>query len=336
MAEGIGKLSDHAAKLDPSGKFAKLVNLMEKNNEILEDMIWEEGNLPTGHETTYRLELPEFELVGYNQGVSPTKTRNAKIRETAGTMMGMSQVDTRLVQLQNKQAEYLADEERAFYAASNIKFANLLLHETEAHPNSINGLLTRYSYGFPFKQDEKWLQDIVFKNIIDAGGTGNNCGSILLVNWSKDNVFGFYPKGSSIGLRKVEMGRQLVPDDKGNPYTAFVTQYYWDFGLVVRDPRQIVRIVNIDLDALKSDAKTGANLIELMIWASESLYNRNGRPAIYMNRRLRTWMRLQKINKSNANFTFDSIEGKEVIRFDGIPCRIVDAMDIPEVAEAKP
>jgi len=51
-------LADWAKRLDPDGKTPDIVELLSQTNEILTDMIFQEGNLPVGHRTTVRTGLP--------------------------------------------------------------------------------------------------------------------------------------------------------------------------------------------------------------------------------------------------------------------------------------
>ena len=51
-------LADWAKRVDPDGKTSAIVEMLNETNEILDDMIWAEGNLPTGHRTTIRTDLP--------------------------------------------------------------------------------------------------------------------------------------------------------------------------------------------------------------------------------------------------------------------------------------
>jgi hypothetical protein len=41
-------LVDWAKRLDPDGKTSAIAELLGQSNEILMDMLWTEGNLPTG------------------------------------------------------------------------------------------------------------------------------------------------------------------------------------------------------------------------------------------------------------------------------------------------
>jgi hypothetical protein len=45
-----------------------------------------------------------------------------------------------------------------------------------------------------------------------------------------------------------------------------------------------------------------------------------------MNREMRTRVRLAKVNRPNNNVTFDTVEGKPLMRFDEIPVKRCDAL----------
>ena len=47
-------LSDWARRRDPDGKIAQIVEILKDTNEVLDDWMFVEGNLPTGHKTTIR------------------------------------------------------------------------------------------------------------------------------------------------------------------------------------------------------------------------------------------------------------------------------------------
>lgn len=51
-----------------------------------------------------------------------------------------------------------------------------------------------------------------------------------------------------------------------------------------------------------------------------------GRPAIYCNHQIRSWMRRQIKNSKNVNISMAEVAGKKVVSFDEIPVRRVDAI----------
>ena len=79
-------LIDWAKRLDPGGKVDKVVELLSQTNEMLPDMLWREGNLPTGHRVTIRTGLPQVFWRLLNQGVTPSKSTTAQIDEATGML----------------------------------------------------------------------------------------------------------------------------------------------------------------------------------------------------------------------------------------------------------
>ena len=51
-------LADWAKRTDPDGKVPTIVELLSQTNPVLTDMLFVEGNIPTGHRTTVRTGLP--------------------------------------------------------------------------------------------------------------------------------------------------------------------------------------------------------------------------------------------------------------------------------------
>ena len=51
-----------------------------------------------------------------------------------------------------------------------------------------------------------------------------------------------------------------------------------------------------------------------------------GRPAIYCNQAIRSWMRRQIKNSKNVNISMQEVAGKKVVSFDEIPVRRVDSI----------
>ena len=69
----IGSLAltyaDWAKRMDEGYRVAAIIELLSQTNEILDDMLVMEGNLPTGHKTTIRTGLPQATWRLLNAGV---------------------------------------------------------------------------------------------------------------------------------------------------------------------------------------------------------------------------------------------------------------------------
>ena len=108
-------------------------------------------------------------------------------------------------------------------------------------------------------------------------------------------------------------------------YQAYRTHYKWDPGLSVRDWRYVVRICNIDLSGLAGG--TPPSLVQLLIRAVNKIPNIDvGRPAIYCNRAVRTWLEIQVQGQPNLALRWEDWAGKPVLTFRGIPIRTVDVI----------
>lgn len=315
IGSSVATLADVAKRLDKDGKIDKIVELLQDTNEILDDMLFQEGNLPTGHKTTIRTGLPEAAWRLLNYGVQPSKSRTAQITDTCGMLEAYAEVDKALADLNNNTAEFRLSEDRAYLQAMNKNMAHTLFYgDTSVNPERFMGLAPRYS------TLDKGVDSS--ENIVDAGGTGSANTSIWLVAWGANTLHGIYPKGSKAGFQHKDLGEVTLEDANKGKYQGYRTHYKWDIGLTVRDWRYAVRIANLDLATI-----TDADLINAMIEASEILPDENlGRPVFYMNRKVRSRLRKARLNKENVRLTFDNVEGKKVTMFDEIPVRRCDAL----------
>jgi hypothetical protein len=309
-------LADHAKRQDPNGKVAKIVEILGQTNEILTDMLWLEGNLATGHRTTVRTGLPAAAWRLLNYGVPKGKSTTAQITDACGMLETYSEIDCALANLNGNTAEFRLSEDRAFLEGMNQQMATTLFYGNQsANPERITGLAPRFNQ----------LSATNGVNVIDAGGIGSDNTSIWVVVWGDQSCHGVFPKGSKAGLSHNDKGQQTVLDADGNQFEAYRTHFKWDAGLTLRDWRYVVRIANIDVSDLAG--ATPANLINLLIRAVHKVPNtRMGRPAIYCNRAVATWLDIQALNKANVNLRYAEVFGEEVLTFRKIPVRLCDAI----------
>lgn len=312
-------LADWAKRIDPEGKIAKVVEILSERNEILEDMAWVEGNLPTGHKTTIRSGLPTVAWRLLNYGVQPSKSRTVQVTDACGMLETYSEVDKSLADLNGNTAEFRLSEDIAFLEAMNQEMASTLFYgNTATDPEKFLGLAPRYNDSTAENGG----------NIIKGGGSGSDNTSIWLIVWGDQSCHGIFPKGQITGLQHENLGQQTLTDAAGGRYEGYRSHYKWDAGLVLRDWRQVVRICNIDVSDLTKDRSgSSADLIDLMTQALETVENlKLGRPVFYCNKTIRSFLRRQISNKSNVNLTLDNAGGKMVLAFDGVPVKRCDAL----------
>jgi hypothetical protein len=304
------------AKRYNDGKISVIVELLAQTNEILDDMRWVEGNLPTGHRTTVRTGLPEGTWRQLNYGVQPTKSTTAQVNDSCGMLETYSEIDKALADLNGNTAEFRLSEDKAFLEGLSQQMADTIFYgDTDETPEKFTGLGARYS---SFDAEAKSRQ-----NIIDAGGSGSNNTSVWLVVWGDLTVHGIFPKGSKAGIQMRDLGEQTLTDAQGNRYQGYRTHYKWDAGLTVRDWRYAVRIANIDVGALAGG--TPPDLIKHMIQATHKVPSlKTGQPVFYMNRTGRQWLDIQAATRDNVMLKISEFEGRPVREFLGIPVRTCD------------
>lgn len=322
-------LLDLANRMDPDGKIPTIIEILNETNEVLEDMTWVEGNLPTGHKTKIRTGIPAPTWRKLYQGVMPTRSTVADVTDTCGFMEAYSEIDAKEADLNGNTAEFRLSEDRPHLEGMNQELCDALFYASETTaPQKFTGFAPRFND--PSAESGQQM--------INGGGTGSDNASVWLVVWAPDKVHGIIPKGMPAGFQMQDKGKSTVSVyDAAGAYQgkmeAYVTHYEWNAGLTVKDWRFIVRICNIDKSALTKDASAGADLIDLMTQALELVPNLNGRPAFYVPLAVRSILRRQIANKvSNSTLTMDTVAGKKVMMFDTVPVRRVDALAGDEAA----
>lgn len=322
-------LADWAKRLDPQGKVPVVVELLGQTNEILTDMQWMEGNLPTGHRTTVRTGLPTAAWRLLNQGVQPSKSTTAQIDEACGMLEAWSEVDKDLAELNGNTAAFRLSEAKAFIEAMNQEMAQTLFYgNSSVSPEEFTGLAARYSAISGATNAQ---------NVITGSGSGSDNSSIWLVCWGENTVSGIFPKGSKAGLQHDDLGLEVVEVTAGvagNRMLAYRDRWQWKCGIALKDWRYVVRIPNIDISNLVAKS-SAADLIELMIKAIHRVPNiKLGKPVFYMNRSCFQMLDIQRRDDviAGGGLVYDNVDGKIQYSFRGIPVRLCDQLLETEAA----
>src|SRR5260370_24414882 len=98
--------ADWAKRMDDEYKVAVIIELLSQTNEILDDMLVVEGNLPTGHKTTVRTGLPQATWRLLNNGVPNAKSTTAQITDTCGNLETYPVIDKDIADLNGNTAYF--------------------------------------------------------------------------------------------------------------------------------------------------------------------------------------------------------------------------------------
>ena len=316
-------LLDITKRLDRNGNIDLIAEVLSQTNEILDDMVWKEGNLVTGHRGTVRTGIPTptwRKLYGF---VQPGKSTTAQITDNCGMLEAYSEIDVDLAKLNGNSDSFRTSEDKAQVEGMGQEIASTIFYGDEStEPEAFTGLAPRFN-------DQSAENGC---NIITSAATPDSSDntSMWLVVWG-DNVHGIYPKGSKAGLSMKDLGEQTKTDSNGGLMQVLRSHYKWDVGLHVKDWRYVVRI-NFDQEDLVKNAATGPDLIDLMCQAIDCIPNINaGRAVFYCNKKTRSYFRRQAFNKFTSMITVEQVARANgllmrVPMFDGIPIRRCDAI----------
>lgn len=308
--------ADLAKRIGPDQKEAIVIDLMTKTNRIMEDVLWKEGNLPTGHRTTVRDGLPASYYRLFNQGVTPSKDATRQVDEQCGILTNFMVVDKDLAELNGMQQSFMVSQAKPRFESMTQTVASTLFYgDSRITPEAFHGFGPRY----PYKNSP---------NVIDFGDTGSNCTSIYLVGWGEDTCHMIFPKASKAGIDVHDFGLVTALDGDNKEFPAYKTMYSWKHGLCIADWRYVVRICNIDVSDF-----TGDDITDALIDAYHLIPNPEGvKMNFYLPRALMGAIDKQAKDKGNAYYTQNNVFGKPVTSFWETPLRRCDALLTTETA----
>ena len=316
---GALTLMDHAKRMDPDGKIARIAELVSAKNEVMETLPFIEGNLPTGHRSTTRTGLPGVTWRQLNYGVQPTKSQTKQVDDTVGMLEAFGEVDKDLAELNGNTNEFRMSEDKAKLEAMSQEFASTFFYgNTNTDPERFMGLAPRFSLTTAGNGGQ----------IIKGSSNDTDNTSIWLVAMGPDTVHGIFPKGSKAGLNSTDLGLRVLEDAAGGKYMGYQSHYQMKAGLVVKDWRYVCRICNIEVSDLLANPTSGDNLISLMIQSMHKLHDLStGTLSFFCNRTIMSYLDQQTMNQAQMNVTYSQDpHGRRITNFRGIPIRMCDAL----------
>lgn len=325
---------DIAKTIGPDGNVMPIAEILHESNEIMADMVWLEGNLPTGHRSLQRTGIPEPTIRMLNKGIPPVKAESVPIEDQCAIFEALNEVDVEVADLYANPAAYRMSE-----ASATIEGFAQSITENVFYGNETTDIAKFTGLGPRFNTLPTTAVPSS-RNVITGGGAGSDNSSIWLVGWGPNSCHGIYPKGTRAGLQQQDHGKVWSENFGGTGLRAQVyrTHFQQKAGLTVRDWRYVVRICNIDISALTKDAATGADLIDLIAQALNKIPSRkNVRLALYANETVKGFISRQARYAPNVQLSYKETldtAGMVVEMVGGVPLRRVDQLLETEAAVA--
>lgn len=303
------------AKSEHGGKMLPTAEILTRVNDILLDAPWVPANDRFSHVTTQRFSLPTGQWRKFNAGVGHHVTQRKQIVDTIGMLEDYGVHDKALVDNAANPAQWRNDENAGVLEGMSQTFASTILYGNQAvDAEKFTGFAPR-------------LASLNSTNVLGCGGTGSDLSSLYAIQWGVDKVHLTFPKGSTLGLSHRDLGEDTVKDADSNEFQAYRDHFQLHAGLVVRNPRCIGRLANIETSG-------SSNLFDedLMI----KILNRmpmKGRGAVfYANPTVMSQIDIAAKDKGNVWHPITDPFGNEVLSFRGHPIRMVEAILDTETA----
>jgi len=305
-------LSEVLKSYDPEGKLHHIIDVFSSKRPILQEASWAEANGDTYHEMLRMVSKPQGAFTRINEGYIKEGVETVPVKEQLSMIGSLFELDRRLADRQSNPGEWRAQRARAHISgmidAWNTKFWT---GNATTDSKEVNGILTRYS-------------SKALSNVHSMGGSANLY-PLAIVKWGEDAVQLLYPKGGKKTFYEEDRGLVDLMDAAGNPYPGYRSYFNFAYGIAVNDDRFVQRIGDIDYTAIKSAATFEEKLIE----AVNAMPNTEN-TAIYCGRQIMTGI-MQRMNaKTNMYFTKETVWGREMPAFMGLPIVRDDSLSVAE------
>ena len=323
-AYGTLTFAEVAKRMAPDGKSLQIAEVLEQENPILQHGPWIEANDKWSHREVRRLSEPSGTWRKVNTGVGTEASRTTPVTDTIGLLESYAEIDVEIINMFDDKRKALADEVRAFQSGMGKELvATLLYGNTATAPEEFNGLLTRMG------------TLVTTANVLNAGGSGSDTTSILVVMWGEGKVFYVYPQNTVAGpaIMHEDLGIQTVSTSttavaSAAQFQAYRQHFVARMGVVVKDERCIGRIANIESTG-SSNIFNENDLITLLTRMPP------GRKCIYVNDTVAIQMQIAAKDKNNIQYApgnGEGLAGTPVVSFMQNPVYKLDQLLITETA----
>jgi hypothetical protein len=310
----------------------EIVELFVEENPILDDIVIKEANEGMTNLSTIRAGMPSVAWNAIYEGVQPSKGSKRQVKDAAGHAESLIEVAERLYEIAPDKPGFLLDEATTHAEAMGQEIADALIYgNISVNAKKFNGLAVRFpTHG---SNDE----DLTSFYVLNGSRASNNSTaalrSIWLVGHGTKSIHGFYPKGTSGGLKRGAAETGLwAQDANGGQYKVVRQLFSWDIGLAVKDFRFAGRISNIESDAMFG-ATGMPDYLELLRRLSIRVRSAGVRQCLYMPKLVLEMLNVLagRLTQENAVRTED-LFGRKITSVMGIPVRTLDCMNIDETA----
>jgi len=237
-------LLDLAQETLPGGeRFVEVAQILSNNKRtpVFADAHWEEANQATGDIFGRDAYLPNGDMRSINNGIDATSGKTDQLTEPVSLYEDRSIVDQELVAIAEKAKPggglaFRARKDDAHIRGGAVWIGDKMLYAVRAvaNPNYIDGFATRRA-------------TIAGGNIANNGdASAGAVTSAYLIGWGAEKCALLFPAAGKTEIVKEEdIGKQLVTGANSKQLLAYVTEFYFRWGIRIMDEAYYQRLCNI-------------------------------------------------------------------------------------------
>lgn len=301
-------LVEQAKRINPDGTLAQIVEVLDRETGgMLQEAPWVPSNDVWVNKTVRRADLPTASRRRLNSGVANGVARTTEVMDVIEMLGIYAEYDKDYINSFPEPARMRFQEAQAFIEGlGQTLTSDILYGNSNVDPDAMHGLAPR-------------LGTIDGEYVIGASGTGDDVTSVYVVTWGTNEAYLTYPKNmSDLGITHQDLG-EVTLVKSGLQYQGYRDYFQVKCGMVVRNPRCLGRIANIETSG------TSNIFNEDLLIALVNNMKISPSTRIYANQTIITQAEILAKDKANVSWSSDkALDGTPFMKFRGIPVRKID------------
>jgi len=299
------------------GQFIDRAKILSKKLPIFQDAHWEESLMAAAHVFGRDAALAQGDFRDINNGIDSTAGKADQVVEPIALYQDRGVVDEELVRLaapNGLKFRGRKDDEH-IRGGANWLGDKFLYGSRATNVNGVNGFMTRYN-----SLTVPPLNSTI--NVLDCGNASAGAvTSVIIIGHGPEKCFFTYPKGGvEKFLKTQDEGRQLVTGANSKEFWAYVTEFYFRWGINVFNEEYFQRLANVG-----TTTADHVDIDKLVQLANNMPDTENA--VVYCNKLAYTQLEVEAKNAGDHILHWVKIDEKAyVLYFKGMPVRKWDSI----------
>jgi len=301
-----------------NGQFIDRAQILTNKLPIFKDAHWEESLAEAAHTFGRDAALAHGDFRDINDGIDSTAGKADQVVEPIALYQDRGAIDEELVRLAHPNELRFRERKDNEHVRGGANWLGdkFLYGNRATNVNGVDGFQVRYNSLTVAPVNSSI-------NVLTCGSAAANAvTSIYIIGWGPGKAFLIYPKGGvEKFLRAQDEGRHLVTGANSKQLWAYITEFYFRWGIGVFDEEYVQRLANI--------GTTGANPVDIqkLVQLANNMPDTEN-AVVYCNKLVYSQLENAAMVAGNAHIlNWVKIDDKAyVLYFKGMPVRKWDSI----------